>query len=180
MFKKILLSAGMISAVYGITPDAPPKENCPYLPPCYNNHPYLSVDFLYWVAKQEGNDFAATGVAITVPGTTDLNTQQIPPVITSQGKVYVPTPVGKPGFKVGAGLHLEYDEWDLFSEYSFLYSNATNSVYSNDLNAGILPIFSYTSNNSILSTTTSVVSLGARGFVTAATSKWTLQFNNIN
>jgi hypothetical protein len=180
VFKWLLLSFGFLGLVYGATPASIPKESCAVLAPCYNNHPYLVVDFLYWVAKQEGNNYAATGAAITVPGTVDPNTGLTPPDISSRGNVYAPNPGLYPGLKVGLGMNLEHGKWDLLAEYSYLYSKAVSSVYSNDLNAGILPIFSYTPNNSILSSTTYVASSGATGFVSGAKSKWTLQFNNIN
>ena len=143
------------------------------------NRVYTEADFLYWLAKQEGNNYATTGNAITAPGTTDPNTGLVPGSITA-GKVYAPDPTVKPGFRAGIGVDLEHGGWEFFSEYSYLFSKATGSVSSDNLNAGIIPIYSYAPNNSVLSSATYFVSSGATGFVSAANSGWSLLFNNIN
>ncbi len=139
----------------------------------------FEADLICWLAKQEGNDYATSGNAITVPGTTDPNTGLIPGPIQA-GKVYRPSIHVKPGFKAGLGVDLDYANWEVFSEYTYLFSKGDGEVSSNNLNAGILPLYSYTPHNSILSTTTYAVSSGATGFVSRAESYWSLHFNNIN
>ncbi len=154
--------------------DQPPPPPC-----CCPTHVFIEADFLYWLAKQEGNTYATTGNAITVPGTLDPNTGLVAGPITS-GRVYAPHPRAKPGFKVGVGIDFEYGNWELFSEYSYLFSKAKGSVSSNNLNSGILPIYSYTPHNSILSHATYSAPSGATGFVSEASSHWHLHFHNIN
>lgn len=180
MFKVLTIILTIFGTLYGAesNPISPTSANDFF--PTYHNHPYIIVDFLYWVAKQEGNNYAATGTAITVPGTTDPNTGETPPFISSKGNIYAPTPVAKPGFKTAIGINLDYDHWDLGAEYTYLRSKETSSITSNNLNSGILPLFSYTPNNSILSNTTAVAATGATGFVSLAKGQWSLQFNNIN
>jgi hypothetical protein len=148
--------------------------------PKYHNDVFFEADFIYWVAKQEGNDYAATGTAITVPGTTDPNTSRIPGSLTAKGSVYSPDTRVNPGFKAGLGVNLSYDKWDLFLEYTFLHAKASGSVASNNINAGILPLYSYTPNNSILTDATYVATSGGTGFVSGASSSWYLHFNNLN
>ena len=179
MFKRFIFGLGFVGSIYAAEPQKMPAPVCDSRLPCYDNSPYIEADFIYWVAKQEGNNYAVTGAAITVPGTVDPNTGLTPASVTG-GHSYSPDPKIKPGFKVALGMNLEHGHWDLFSEYTWLYSKAKSSVYSNDLNAGVLPIFSYTPNNSILSTTTFFASSGATGFVSGSTANWTLHFNNIN
>lgn len=177
---RFFLPIGLLSASLYC---APPVDECSIekmpLAPRYENNIFLTADFIYWLAKQEGNDYAYTGTAITVPGTTDPNTGLVPPWIDNIGSVYAPNPQAKPGFKVGLGVDLSYDEWDFYAEYTYLSNKAHSSVYSNFLNTGILPIFSYTPNNSILAQCTYAVSTGATGFLTQAMGHWSLRFNNV-
>jgi hypothetical protein len=166
MNKYIFLGVASVSSLFGgafasktpsqaaVTPPPSPPECCMPPIPRYENNAFVMADFIYWVAKQEGNTYAATGNAITVPGTTDPNTGLIPGAITAKGKVYAPNPRIEPGFKVAVGMDFAYDQWDLFAEYTYLYSSAKSAVNSNNLNTGILPIFSYAPNNSILSQAT--------------------------
>ena len=162
----------------------PEKKNAPQMQsmnmPKYCNDVFFEADFIYWVAKQEGNDYAATGTAITVPGTEDPNTHLTPGALTATGSVYSPNTRVNPGFKAGLGVNLAYDKWDLFLEYTFLHGKASGSVASENINAGILPLYSYTPNNSILADTTYVATSSAVGFVSKATSSWYLHFNNLN
>ncbi len=141
------------------------------------NELFVELDFLYWFAKQEGNQYAVTGSALTVPGTEDPNTHLTPGPVKA-GKVYELDFRMSPGFKVGTGINLAHGQWDVFLEYSYLHSHAKGSTHSNNLNAGIIPMFSYAANNSILSDAT--YNNGSAGFVSEAESNWTLNFNNIN
>ena len=183
MFRRLALSLCVASCCFahgktGAAPCSSPPCTAPL--PAFDNYPNITVDFLYWVAKQEGNNYAATGSAITVPGTVDPNTGLTPDAISGAGKVYTPGQTGSPGFKAALGVDLSHDMWDFMVEYAWLYSHQSNSVSSDDLNTGILPLFSYTPNNSVLESTTYATSSGAAGFVSQANSSWSLHFNNIN
>lgn len=148
--------------------------------PKHDNNPYIELDFLYWSPKQEGNNYALTGTACTVPGTIDPNTGLMPSTITSTGRVYALKPGPKPGFKVTFGVNWEYDCWELFANYSYLHGTESDSVSSDDINTGILPLFAYTPNNSILTSTTFFSASGATGFVSTAAASWTFFYNNVN
>lgn len=162
---------------------APCKNSCNYVnesrASCskYENNIFVEADLIYWIAKQEGNSYAATGAAITVPGTADPITGLVPGSLES-GSIYAPNIEFRPGFKVGLGINLAHGGWDLFTNYTYFFSKAHRSVQSDDLNSSIIPIFGYGPNNSILAETT--YESGANGFVSEATASWDLHFNNIN
>ncbi len=182
MYKHILFPL-ILASTFGIASETPtPPADTSQMPlvPRYNNNVFLDADFLYWYSKQEGNNYAATGSAITVPGTTDPNTGLIPSAITTKGKVYSPSPKAEPGFRVAIGINLDYDRWELYTNYTYAHGKASGSIQSDNLNTGILPIFSYTPNNSILASATYATTGGATGFVSEAVSGWCLYFNNIN
>jgi len=156
------------------------SASCPPLIAHHDNNVFISTDFIYWTAKQEGNTYAATGAAITVPGTVDPNTSLTATAVSSTGRVYAPHSKLKPGFKALLGVHLGFDSWDVFAEYTWLYSKAQGSVHTNTLNTGILPLFAYTPHNSSLANTTYSANAGATGFISSASSTWQLHFNNLN
>jgi hypothetical protein len=147
--------------------------------PRYENNLFFKADFLYWSAKQEGNQYATTGSAITVPGTSDPNTFLTAGAVHS-GKVYAPSSEMKPGVRASIGIDLRHGGWDLLAEYTYLYNDAHDSVSSTNLNSGILPLFSYIPNNSILSQCTFAAVSGATGFISSAHAQWTFHFNNLN
>ena len=153
------------------------KSSCPCIKKADQRSYFLSVDYLYWYAKQEGNTYAATGAAQTVPGTLDPNTGLIPQAILCDGKVYSPKGKMQSGFKVGAGVDCDTTHWTLASEYTYLRSKTSSSISSYDLNTGILPLFSYSPNNSIFSLANYNTSIGAQGFVAKASSTWSLKYN---
>ncbi len=71
--------------------------------------PFVTGEFLWWRARQEGLAFAASGKAV--------------------GEA-VPTRAGhfeemdfdfEPGFRVGAGVKFRYDGWDLYGNYTWLF-----------------------------------------------------------
>ena len=139
MLRRFVLPALSLSSFCAAASMQPAMDNCMptcCTPTCYDNDFFIEADFIAWYAKQEGNAFAVTGAAITVPGTVDPNTGLTPPAISESGKTYAPTPHVKPGFKVGVGLDLNHGNWELFSEYTYLYSDAKRSVSSDDLNTG--------------------------------------------
>ncbi|MEI8300607.1 MAG: Lpg1974 family pore-forming outer membrane protein, partial [Chlamydiota bacterium] len=138
------------------------------------------LDFLYWSAKQEGNNYAVTGTANTVPGTVNPNTGLISPTITSTGKVYSFKPTAKPGFKLTVGMNWEYDSWELFANYSYLHGSQHSSVASSSVNTGIIPLLSYAPNNSVLASSVFYTPGGAVGFVSEAKASWSFFYNNIN
>jgi hypothetical protein len=177
-FVPAISSALLLSSICFANPTQQPPQKVSI--PRHQNNVVFEADLLIWVAKQEGNDYASTGTAITVPGQTDPNTSLIPPAITGPGQVYRPGSPVEPGFRVGLGVDLEYGKWEAFTDYTYFHSKATGSVASDTINTGIIPLFSYTPHSSILSETTYSAASGATGYVNSADSFWSLYFNNIN
>ena len=156
------------------------SSQCPNFLPKSNNHPFISAEYLYWSVKQEGNNYASTGTAITVPGTVDPNTGLIPVQITGTGQVYAPSTTPKSGFRVAAGLNLAYEAWELYTDYTYIAGAQHSSVSSNTLNTGILPLFAYVPNNGILASTIAFAPSGATGFISSAGASWRFLYQNIN
>jgi Legionella pneumophila major outer membrane protein precursor len=91
--------------------------------------PYLTADFIWWRATQEGLDYAFNGIGDdTVPNN------------AGKGSMHHPHFSYDPGFKVGFGLKFRHDGWDFFSQYTWLHVNDSKTsvheksnslVYSN-------------------------------------------------
>ena len=78
---------------------------------------FLTVSFLYWQAKQQSLDL----------GYTSFNDPT-----TTRGPLHEMDFDFKPGFKVGLGINMSYDNWDLFLEYLRLHGNHRRSVTQSD------------------------------------------------
>src|SRR5579872_7568591 len=113
MFRKFLVASLSVNALFAACCDPITREQ-PW--GRYENNFYVEGDFLYWLAKQEGNQYASTGIAITVPGTVDPTLGNRPAPIRGPGKVYEPKTRMEPGFRAGAGLNFAHDNWDFFLE----------------------------------------------------------------
>lgn len=134
---------------------------------CYNF--YLSADFVYWYASQEGLGFADTYRA----------PQDATVSVTSLGKTYAPDPSWDPGFKVSLGGSFDNDGWDIEGQYTWYQSlNNKNSV-EYDGNPNNLPVGNWNIG-------TPNVTFPAGAFitinfpVTRASGLWNLQFNTID
>ncbi len=89
----------------------PPAFNAPAnisLRSCWDVNAYAS--FLYWHVNQEGMETAVQLPVDDEPGT-----------FTKAGSEY------HPGFKVGLGVNLDYDDWTSFLEYTWMHQNTNNS-----------------------------------------------------
>lgn len=103
-------------------PRPPEKEITVEAQPWVKNciaEPYLEADFLYWKVKEDGLEYIASGF-----GKLDYP-------ISSRGKVYFPDFEGSPGFRVGVGVNLAHDGWDLFVRYTWMYSRAHDNQEGN-------------------------------------------------
>jgi Legionella pneumophila major outer membrane protein precursor len=84
---------------------------------CHGANLFITGDFLYWKAEEDDLDYVAK-----------LETQPPPPSTTFplssyQGKLYSPDFKWEPGFRVGIGAMLPYDGWDLYTQWTRLYSS---------------------------------------------------------
>lgn len=140
---KLFLLTGFIPYLSFLSADAgsspPPVPSCSIsILPKADNLPYITADFIYWAFSQSGNEYAATGRPLYVPGTHNGFAS-----LNSQGKIYAPDVEAKPGFKVAIGANLKNDSWDLYLDYTFLYGNESSSVSVSDNNT-IWPLLNNT------------------------------------
>jgi hypothetical protein len=76
---------------------------------------FVTADFIYWKAYEEGLAYAYDGVP---------NAPTAVPPSASTGKVFRPKFKWEPGFKVGIGNKFSHDGWDLYAQYTWLRSDA--------------------------------------------------------
>lgn len=82
----------------------------------------ITADFVYWQANESGLAYAVN----FVQGST--NTLSVP-----QGTTHNPTFTYNPGFKVGLGLQLGHDGWDILAQYTWYNSSdCTNKTVNSD------------------------------------------------
>lgn len=86
---------------------------------------FIIGQFLEWEARQDGLTFARTGIAPS------SNTSTAIP----QGTSYAPSFQFDPGFRVGLGLGLEHDDWDVLFVYTWYHQNAPSNSITHTNNA---------------------------------------------
>ncbi|MCB1066607.1 MAG: autotransporter outer membrane beta-barrel domain-containing protein [Simkania sp.] len=102
-----------------ITPNAGPRV-------AHGADVFITADFIWWKATQDGLTYAITGVL----GNNSGQLVNVPPGITSKGSVKDPDFGWEPGFKVGLGLNLSHDGWDIFAQYTWYQSDQSSSTNS--------------------------------------------------
>jgi hypothetical protein len=102
-------SIGKISDTFPtkITPDAGPRVVDGF-------NVVFSADFIYWTARMDGLGYAASGVT--------SNKDPVP----KKGSIKNIDWEWDPGFKVGLGVNLPYDGWDLIAEYTWLRTKSSD------------------------------------------------------
>lgn len=86
-----------------ITPNAGPRV-------AHGADVFMTADFIYWKTSEDGLFFASTGAA---------NDQGA----AVKGKAAAVGEDWAPGFKVGLGLNLGHDGWDLYTQYTWLHAS---------------------------------------------------------
>lgn len=97
-----------------ITPNAGPRV-------AYGADIFITADFIYWKVNQEGTAYATSGV-----GTGSMASDVL--FSTEKGKVRSAGKDWSPGFKVGIGLNLSHDGWDLYTQYTWLRPSNSSRV----------------------------------------------------
>ena len=136
-----------------ITPTAGPRV-------AHGADVFITADFIWWKATQDGLNYAMTGVL----GNNSAQLVPVPGGISSRGSVKDPDFGWEPGFKVGLGLNLSHDGWDLYAQYTWYHSNQSSSTNG----AGIT--------NDVPAVTDSLLALGD----TRRSANWDLHFNVID
>jgi len=96
---------------------------------------YLTADFIYWKAYQEGLGYAISGennYSTDTPFGPETTGQTL-----TRGHEKSAASHFQPGFKVGFGLEFEHDGWDLFAQYTWL-NPATKHNSIKDVNGNTL------------------------------------------
>jgi hypothetical protein len=92
-----------------ITPEAGPRT-------VWAADPFFTADFIYWTSRQEGLAYSISGADV---GLLSFD--------TAPGRIREPDWEFAPGFKVGAGVQMQHDGWDVYANYTWLHSNASDS-----------------------------------------------------
>lgn len=128
---KFLLSILLVSALY--------SQDCAYLPSAKKclfqenglspSDFYVSLDFLYWEGTERGLEYALKNKASSFEQ--DL-------------QLYTPSFGFEPAFRIGAGMHLPHDDWDLELTYTRFYNHTTNQTshdFIGNPSGGILAVW---------------------------------------
>ncbi len=128
-----------------------------------SNKYVVDVDFLYWLGKENGNEYAQTGTLIS----SDIGVKS--------GKIYSPNYHCEPGVKISLSTPIGNPNWDLSLGYLWFEGQGSGSIKSNNTTSGIIPTFTYSNTETSLGTAT--YNGGSTGYVTAASSDWALYLN---
>lgn len=110
----------------------------------------VTADFIYFHAAQTGLDYA----------TNNLDGTEAP---TPQGSIYYPNFQFDAGFRIGLGLDLAHDGWDVISNYTYLHTGTHT-----------------TSNTFETVETVTVDNIVDQNSISAASSKWRLKLDVID
>ncbi|MCX6989975.1 MAG: Lpg1974 family pore-forming outer membrane protein [Chlamydiae bacterium] len=81
---------------------------------------YLTGDYLYWTAREDDLDFAASGASTTTA------------LPTERGKKFAPGYRFQSGFRGGIGFDFGHDKWDLYMDYTWFNTNSNTKSASSD------------------------------------------------
>ncbi len=127
---------------------------------CEGTDLFVTADFIWWTAREDGLAYAYSGVNGTV-GSTNQN--------GGSGSVQHPDFGWDPGFKVGLGYNLPHDDWDVYAQYTWLHMQGDKDSTSNPVG---------TTNQ--LSAIWGISNDNAYPLVDRATGRWDLHFNVID
>ncbi|MCB1107875.1 MAG: autotransporter outer membrane beta-barrel domain-containing protein [Chlamydiia bacterium] len=100
-----------------ITPNAGPRV-------AHGADVFITANFIWWKATQDGLRYAADGLAAGQA----LSPAANPFLGAPKGKNRSVGEDWAPGFKVGLGLNLSHDGWDLYTQYTWLHASNSNSI----------------------------------------------------
>lgn len=106
-----------------ITPNAGPRV-------AHGADVFITADFIWWKVTEDGLHYAANGLAAGQTATPAADPFRSAP----KGRVKDVGSDWAPGFKVGLGLNLAHDGWDLYTQYTWLNSSNSNSTSAADGN----------------------------------------------
>ena len=139
-----------------ITPNAGPRV-------AHGADVFITANFIWWKATQDGLNYASSGIGGSA-------TAGSPFASTGSGTNKSVGEDWAPGFKVGLGLNLGHDGWDIFAQYTWLHSCHSNSISTTQTD-GLLAGFAANSGQG---------AVGSPLYADRATGKWDLHFNVID
>ena len=159
--KKFLLPLCLLSVIasaqepesFTRPPEASPTPNVQ--PRIANGvaEPCLTAEFLYWKVREDGLEYAVKGLGDTSSP------------VTNKGRLYEPDFKGEPGFRVGLGLNMVHDGWDLLLQYTWMQTHVKDHVSGDPSNDIIQPVWVHAPNSFL------------NGGLTRASSNWDLRMN---
>ena len=165
LFICILTSLGISTAYAQPAPPPPPEKPVLYFPnegppvkitpsagPRVNGswNVYLTGEFIYWTVRQDGMFYAVSGAGAN----------------PSKGSVHDLDWEWEPGFKVGLGVNLPHDGWDLYAKYTWIQSSTSDSTSQAAATTTLTPYW--------VPTTVDF------GFLSHARASWDIHFNDVN
>lgn len=117
---------------------------------------FITGSFIYWTARTDNLAYIKTGVGS-------------PATNVGKGSAKYPDWDWNPGFKAGIGLNLPHDEWDVYAEYTWFYSSASDTTDGGE--NGMMPTWDIASINPLLQTPQSI---------TRARGAWDIHFYSID
>lgn len=132
---------------------------------------YLTADFIYWTARQDGLAYSRTGIITPTEATAG--------VVVQNGSTQFPPTKFSPGFKVGAGLNLGHDGWDTYLQYTWFQTSQSNTSNTLVTDSTVQPQRPLWDTAGIQNSSTDPDSIDLIGYE-SATGKWSLRFNNFD
>lgn len=123
-FKKIVFTLSLLATSF-VRADCCPEE-CTCYPPsarpeiCNGSDLYITGEFLWWTARETGLALAADGIVTNIANAP----------LSHSGKVEYVDFKWRPGFKVGLGLNLDHDCWDIYANYTWFHGEGGNHSIS--------------------------------------------------
>jgi hypothetical protein len=119
---------------------------------------FLNTEFLWWIAKEDGLYYAQNGYS-------GSQTSLLPPATAPifDGRLEKVNPQFRPGFRIGLGGNMPYDDWDLFIDWTWFRTKAHSQK-----KGSLLVLWSYPS---------VPPEFGSARWASAAAGKWHLQMN---
>lgn len=124
---------------------------------------FLNTEFLWWVTKEDSLYYAQSGYS-------NAQTSAVPPdgTINFNGHLERVTPDWFPGFRIGLGGNMDYDEWDIFLNWTWYKSHAQDSSHASS--RGVLLVL--WGHPDVDSSATQTAKAAVK-----ATAKWNMQLN---
>ena len=133
----------------------------------------LSADFIYWTARQDGLGYAATNWA-------NADDLLLDAAAISKGSVKHPDFDFSPGFKIDLALMLDHDGWDVFAEYTWLFTGDKDDKTSQaDFATSRMGATWFTRDAIVVGSDDSLTQPDSP-MLTSATTNWDLHFQEID